>query len=134
MNRAARIAVCALFALALGACGNGTGGNTANQGAGNNPGSTGNAGGTTGNNGTSSNVTEGVTVDAQALYTKNCVTCHGNQMEGKVGPNLQKVGSKLSMDQIAAKIQNGGGGMPAFKGQLKDTEINGLAAWLETKK
>jgi cytochrome c551 len=127
MNRTVKLAVCALFALALGACGNGAGGNTANQGAGNNPGST-------GDTGTGNNVTQGTTVDAQALYTKNCVTCHGNQLEGKVGPNLQKVGSKLSMDQIVAKIQTGGNGMPGFKSQLKDTEINGLAAWLETKK
>jgi cytochrome c551 len=117
MNRTAKIAISIFFALALGACGNGAGNNASNQGDGN---AEQNAGSTT--------------VDAQAIYTKSCVACHGNQLEGKSGPSLQKVGSKLSMEQIAAKIQNGGGGMPAFKSQLKDTEINGLAAWLETKK
>ncbi|MCS7458940.1 cytochrome c [Paenibacillus doosanensis] len=73
-------------------------------------------------------------VDADALYKQNCIACHGGNLEGKTGPNLTKVGGKLSKDQIAAKIGAGGGGMPAFKTQLKDTEIQGLADWLAAKK
>jgi cytochrome c551 len=48
--------------------------------------------------------------------------------------NLQKVGGKLTRDQIAAKIQNGGNGMPAFKSTLKADQINALADWLAAKK
>ena len=75
-------------------------------------------------------------VDALAIYKANCVSCHGADLEGKLGPNssLQKVGAKKSKDQIAAQIKNGGGGMPGFQGKLKDAEITALADWLATKK
>lgn len=76
------------------------------------------------------------TIDAQALFKANCVSCHGADLEGKLGPNsnLQKVGAKKSKDQIVAQIKNGGGGMPGFQGKLKDAEITALADWLATKK
>lgn len=76
------------------------------------------------------------TVDALAIYKANCISCHGADLEGKLGPNsnLQKVGAKRSKDQIIAKIKNGGGGMPGFQGKLKDAEITALADWLATKK
>ncbi|NEW07198.1 cytochrome c [Paenibacillus sp. SYP-B3998] len=73
-------------------------------------------------------------VDAQALFKANCVSCHGVNLEGSVGPNLQKVGGKLSKDQITAILNNGKGAMPSFKGRLSDDEINSLAAWLSEKK
>lgn len=73
-------------------------------------------------------------VNAEAIYKSNCVTCHGADLSGAVGPNLQKVGARLSKDQISATIANGGAGMPAFKNTLKDSEIAALADWLSTKK
>jgi cytochrome c551 len=76
----------------------------------------------------------GTAVNAQAVYKQNCVTCHGVNLEGGAGPNLQKAGARLKADQISAKITNGGGGMPPFKGTLKDNEINALAEWLAAKK
>ena len=74
------------------------------------------------------------TVNAEAVYQKQCIACHAADLHGGVGPNLQKVGSTMAADAIAAKISAGGGGMPAFKGVLTDDEINGLADWLSTKK
>jgi cytochrome c551 len=74
------------------------------------------------------------TVDAQAIYKQNCISCHGNSLEGGVGPSLQKVGAKYSKDQIATILNNGRGAMPSFKGKLSDTEIGGLATWLSEKK
>jgi mono/diheme cytochrome c family protein len=55
-------------------------------------------------------------------------------MEGGAGPNLQKVGARLSVDQISATITNGRGGMPPFKGTLKDNEIHALSEWLAANK
>jgi len=72
--------------------------------------------------------------NAESIYKQNCVSCHGADLAGKMGPNLQKVGGKLDKDKIAAKIQNGGGGMPAYKGKLKDDEIQALGDWLAAKK
>lgn len=81
--------------------------------------------------------TTGGTVDAamaEGVYKANCISCHAADYSGGVGPNLQKVGSRLSQDQIHAKISNGGNGMPAYKGQLKEEEITALSAWLAQKK
>lgn len=72
--------------------------------------------------------------NAEAIYKANCVSCHGADLSGKVGPNLQKTGAKLSQEQITAKIQNGGGGMPSYKNTLKEPEIQALTEWLSAKK
>ncbi|OCT14494.1 cytochrome c-551 [Paenibacillus pectinilyticus] len=72
--------------------------------------------------------------DAQTIFKANCVACHGANLEGLVGPSLQKVGGKLSKDQLVATITNGKGAMPSFKGKLSDTDINALATWLADKK
>jgi cytochrome c551 len=76
-------------------------------------------------------------VKAQEMFTTNkCISCHGVDLTGKVGPktNLQKVGSKLSKEQIANQIKNGGGGMPVYKTTLSDEEIGLLSDWLSSKK
>ncbi|TMV45125.1 cytochrome c [Paenibacillus mesophilus] len=73
---------------------------------------------------------------AEALYKKQCLSCHGDQLQGRIGPstNLTKVGGKLSRDQLVTQIAKGGNGMPGFKGTLNDTEIGTLADWLAEKK
>jgi len=77
---------------------------------------------------------QGAGPDAQALYKSNCLSCHGANLEGKIGPALAAIGGKLDQAQIAAKINNGGGGMPAFKSSLKEQDVQALAAWLSGKK
>jgi cytochrome c550 len=71
---------------------------------------------------------------AEAIYKQSCIACHGTDLEGKMGPNLQKVGGKLTDQQLHKIIQNGKGGMPAFKSTLKDEEIVNIALWLAGKK
>ncbi|UUZ86586.1 cytochrome c [Paenibacillus sp. P26] len=72
--------------------------------------------------------------DAAAIYKQQCLSCHAADLSGKVGPNLQKVGAKLTKEQIAGKIEAGGGGMPAFKSLLNGQQIDTLASWLADKK
>ncbi|ASI36258.1 MULTISPECIES: cytochrome c551 [unclassified Exiguobacterium] len=72
-------------------------------------------------------------VDAEKIFANNCASCHGNNLEGNVGPNLTKVGSKYSSEEIQDIIKNGKGQMPA--GILKeDEEIVAVADWLAEKK
>ena len=72
-------------------------------------------------------------VDAEKIFANNCASCHGNKLEGNVGPNLTKVGSKYSSEEIQEIIKNGKGQMPA--GILKeDEEIVAVADWLADKK
>lgn len=76
------------------------------------------------------------TANAESIFKQNCVACHGDNLEGKMGgnTNLQKVGSKLSRDQIIHQIESGGNGMPGFRGNLSDQQISALADWLAAKK
>jgi cytochrome c551 len=69
---------------------------------------------------------------ASEIFQQNCAACHGKNLEGKNGPNLQKIGSKLTKDQILNQIKNGGGGMPANIISGKDAEA--VAEWLANKK
>ncbi|GIO58401.1 MULTISPECIES: c-type cytochrome [Paenibacillus] len=79
-----------------------------------------------------------VTMDAAAaestIKAQGCISCHGDQLQGAVGPNLQKIGSQLSAEEIYTIITKGKGGMPSFKDKLKAEEIANVAQWLAEKK
>lgn len=76
------------------------------------------------------------TANAEALYKQNCVACHGANLDGNgaANKNLTKVGAKYTKEQILGIVTNGRNGMPAFKGKLKDEELNALSDWLAAKK
>jgi cytochrome c550 len=71
---------------------------------------------------------------AQATIKANCISCHGDQLQGNVGPNLQKIGTTLSSDQLYGIIKKGKGQMPTFQDKLKDEEIANVALWLAEQK
>ncbi|OCT11573.1 hypothetical protein A8709_05865 [Paenibacillus pectinilyticus] len=71
-----------------------------------------------------------VKVDVPKLYQNYCISCHGNQLQGGEGPNIQKVGERLDEAAIIRQIQKGGNGMPPFQVSMKDEELKALAAWL----
>ncbi|WP_374020148.1 cytochrome c [Paenibacillus thiaminolyticus] len=73
------------------------------------------------------------TVDAAAVYKQNCLICHGPNLEGQVGPNLQRAGSTRTPEEISTVIHDGGNGMTAFKGVLSEDEISALVDWLSVK-
>ena len=71
--------------------------------------------------------------DPQKIVSQNCTTCHGGNLEGAVGPSLQKIGAKYSKDEILNIIKNGkGGGMP--KGLITGKDAEKVAEWLAAKK
>ncbi|MCR8636364.1 c-type cytochrome [Paenibacillus radicis (ex Xue et al. 2023)] len=78
----------------------------------------------------------GASEQVQSVYKQSCLSCHGNSLEGRVGPktNLQKAGGHLTKEQITKQITGGGNGMPGFGGKLKPEEIDALASWLAEKK
>lgn len=69
----------------------------------------------------------------EEIFAGNCTSCHGGNLEGGFGPNLQQVGSRLSADEIAKTIKGGRGKMPA-QTQLDPEAVDKLAAWLAEKK
>src|SRR5699024_9910831 len=42
----------------------------------------------------------GDTDDPDAIFEENCASCHGDDLSGDMGPNLQEVGGRLSQDEI----------------------------------
>ncbi|EFM11993.1 cytochrome c class I [Paenibacillus curdlanolyticus YK9] len=69
------------------------------------------------------------------LYNTSCISCHASDLSGKVGPesDLRSVGKRMSKDQIANQITNGGDIMPSFKNKLSAAEIAALSEWLAAR-
>jgi len=70
---------------------------------------------------------------ARTLYSKTCVACHGQRLEGVVGPSLVGVGSRYPLTKIEQIAQGGKGknkpvSMPA--GLATPEEARLLARWL----
>ncbi|BBH20337.1 cytochrome c-550 [Paenibacillus baekrokdamisoli] len=71
---------------------------------------------------------------AESVYKSNCVSCHGDQLQGSLGPNLTTIGGSVSKEKIYKQIIKGGNGMPGFEGKLTEDEIVNLSNWLAAKK
>ncbi len=70
--------------------------------------------------------------DAQKFYDQKCSSCHGGNLEGGVGPALDKAGSTFTKEEIEDIIAKGQGAMPA--GLLKGDEATQVSDWLAAKK
>jgi mono/diheme cytochrome c family protein len=69
--------------------------------------------------------------DPKLLFQSNCGSCHvlaKAETRGTVGPNLDQ--AKPQLQEAVRQIENGGGGMPAFKGQLTEQQIRTLAEYV----
>ncbi len=92
------------------------------------------AGCSTGGNDTGNqNETSTSQTEPKEVYMSNCASCHGGNLQGATGPDLQKVGTKLDKDQILQILENGQGSMPA-QSHISEDERDQLATWLSEKK
>jgi cbb3-type cytochrome c oxidase subunit III len=69
--------------------------------------------------------------DPRGLFRANCASCHtlaAAGASGTIGPNLDN--SSIDVEAIEEQIRRGGGGMPAFEGQLTDEQIEALAKYV----
>jgi quinohemoprotein ethanol dehydrogenase len=77
--------------------------------------------------------TTGDATAGQAVFTDNCAACHGvDGKGGNGGPDLTTIPQAKTIAGVTKQVTNGGGGMPAFKGQLSDTDIANVAAYVTT--
>jgi mono/diheme cytochrome c family protein len=69
--------------------------------------------------------------DPRLLFQSNCGSCHvlaAAETEGTIGPNLDE--ARPQLQPAVEQITNGGGGMPAFQGQLTEEQIRRLAQYV----
>ena len=67
----------------------------------------------------------------QVFSAGGCGSCHtlaAAGASGAVGPNLDE--SKPDAELVVDRVTNGSGAMPAFEGQLSETEIQDVAAYV----
>lgn len=76
--------------------------------------------------------TEPAKADAEKIYQTKCSSCHGQNLEGAVGPALDKIGATLTKDDILNTIKNGKGMMP--KNIISGEDAEAVATWLSEKK
>jgi alcohol dehydrogenase (cytochrome c) len=70
----------------------------------------------------------------KTVFANNCVSCHGADGHGgNGGPDLTSIPSAKNRNRVVSQVLNGGGGMPAFKGQLTSKQIADVAAYVTEK-
>ena len=69
--------------------------------------------------------------DGRTLFLTNCQGCHvlaAANATGTTGPNLDE--QKPGLEETRRQVTNGGGGMPAFKGQLSPKQIEAVSQYV----
>lgn len=80
-------------------------------------------------------VQESIRVEA-SFFRSNCVLCHGKEAEGgdlsgRAVPSLREGDAARKSDaELYNQISNGGNGMPPFKYQLSEKQINNMVQFI----
>ena len=91
-------------------------------------------GGSSSDSGSSSTSGSGADPAVALFDSSGCAGCHTlgvADASGAIGPNLDE--TMLTKAQVEAKIRSGGGPMPAYEGDLSDSEINSLATLITSQ-
>lgn len=75
--------------------------------------------------------TETTTAAGREIFVADCGSCHALSdagTSGAIGPSLDGIG--LDVAAVEDQVRNGGGGMPAFEGDLSDEEIQAVSAYV----
>ena len=67
------------------------------------------------------------------FQNKTCRNCHAlDGIGGQRGPDLTRVATRLTREELIRQVIQGGGNMPAYGQQLSPAEVEALVAFLET--
>jgi quinohemoprotein ethanol dehydrogenase len=70
----------------------------------------------------------------KAIFADNCAGCHGTLgTGGNGGPDLTAIPSAKDKAQVVKQVANGGGGMPAFKRELTEKQIQDVSTYVTTE-
>jgi alcohol dehydrogenase (cytochrome c) len=65
------------------------------------------------------------------VFADNCSTCHGADGKGgNGGPDLSSIPDAKDTTKVVKQVTSGGGGMPAFSGQLNKQQIADVSAFV----
>jgi len=65
------------------------------------------------------------------IYTANCAACHGTSGGGGIGPSLQQIVTRRSLDQTVGFIENPVGPMPKlYPGTLSEAQVREVATYI----
>ena len=75
--------------------------------------------------------TTGDAAAGKTVFSDNCAGCHGvDGTGGNGGPDLTTIPSAKDAAAVTKQVENGGGGMPAFKGTLTQQQIKDVTAYV----
>lgn len=75
-----------------------------------------------------------VAVGAKVFYDKGCEFCHVVDGYGGIrGPDLSDAGDRMNADQITTRIYSGAPNMPSYRGNMSETDLASLIAFLESR-
>ena len=75
-------------------------------------------------------VQSGKPADGRDVFADSCAGCHGDDGGGGSGPALAGRGEYTNADVVVEQIRDGGGGMPAFEGDLSEQELADVSAFV----
>lgn len=76
-----------------------------------------------------------VIAGSHLFFDRGCEYCHQvNGYGGKAGPDLSRVGLRLTTQEMTIRIVNGGGNMPAYGGILSQEDMTTLVEFLRAQK
>jgi mono/diheme cytochrome c family protein len=68
-----------------------------------------------------------------ALYAKNCSVCHDAGAGSRIGPSLEHIGHRLSLEQIESVIEVPDPPMPKlYPSVLTQQDVDDIAAYVKT--
>lgn len=70
------------------------------------------------------------TMPGYQLFQQTCAACHGDKLQGGVGPAIYAIGQHWSAGQIQAFVEAGRGMMPAKGGLSSDSQVQQVVDWL----
>ncbi|HET8743176.1 MAG TPA: PQQ-binding-like beta-propeller repeat protein [Gaiella sp.] len=89
------------------------------------------AGAGTTHKGEGGNEQTGDAAAGKTVFSDNCAGCHGvSGTGGNGGPDLTAIPSAKDAAAVKKQVEDGGGGMPAFKGTLTEKQIKDVTAYV----
>lgn len=71
-------------------------------------------------------------VDGEKVVMQKCISCHGDQLNNGSAPDISKIGTDKSEEEILKIVEDGQGSMPG--GLVSGDEAKAVAEWLATQK